>query len=231
VLPLRDNIPTRTAPVLTVLIIVATVLVWILYELPDLEGSINQLAFHPCEVDGSCPQVGQDWPLTAFTAMFMHGSWMHLIGNMLFLWIFGNNVEDTLGRVRFLIFYVAGGLAATATQTVVTLGWGSEFAATIPNVGASGAIAAVLGAYILLHPRAGVLTWIFPIFFLEIPAFAYLGIWFLFQLLDGSISFTAPDQGGGVAYFAHVGGFAFGFLVIRLFMASGPRRREPVYRA
>ena len=138
-LPLRDNVPTRSFPLVTVALIAANVLVWVLYQLPDLEGSVDSLAYHPCEVEGSCPQVGHGWLLTAFTAMFMHGSWAHLLGNMLFLWIFGNNVEDALGSVRYLFFYLLGGFAATATQTFVTLMFASDFDATIPNVGASGA--------------------------------------------------------------------------------------------
>ena len=120
-LPLRDNVPTRSFPIVTVALIVANVLVWVLYQLPDLQGSVNELAYHPCEVENSCPTVGQDWQLTALTSMFMHGSWLHLLGNMLFLWIFGNNVEDALGRVRYLLFYLVGGFAATAAQTFVTL--------------------------------------------------------------------------------------------------------------
>jgi membrane associated rhomboid family serine protease len=141
---------------------------------------------------------------------------------MLFLWIFGNNVEDRLGRVRFLLLYFAGGLAATAVQTIVTIQWGSTTDAEIPNVGASGAIAAVLGAYILLYPRATVLTWIAPIFIIPIPAMLYLGIWFGLQLLLGSSSFTSPDSGGGVAYFAHIGGFVFGLVACRYVLL--PRR-------
>src|SRR5687768_13009021 len=145
--------------------------------------------------------------------MFMHGSWAHLLGNMLFLWIFGNNVEDALGRVRYLLFYLVGGLAATAAQTVVTLGWGSAQDATIPNVGASGAVSAVLGAYLLLLPRAKVLTVIFFVL-REVPAVFFLGIWFLFQLVDGSAALMSPQEGGGVAFFAHIGGFVFGFLLV-----------------
>ena len=145
-LPLRDNAPTRHFPIVTLALIAANVAVWVLYQLPDLEGSVNELAYHPCEVEDSCSVIGEDWPLTALTSMFMHGSWMHLIGNMLFLWIFGNNVEDALGRVRFLGFYLIGGFAATALQTFVTLSYGSDAEATIPNVGASGAVSAVLGA-------------------------------------------------------------------------------------
>ena len=117
-LPLRDNVPTRSRPLVTYALIVANILVWVLYQLPDLQGSVDELAYHPCEVEGSCPTIGQGWLLTVFTSMFLHGSWAHLLGNMLFLWIFGNNVEDALGKVRFLLFYVAGGLVATAVQIV-----------------------------------------------------------------------------------------------------------------
>ena len=147
-LPLRDNVPTRSFPIVTVALIVANVLVWVLYQLPDLQGSVTELAYQPCEVVNTCPTVGQDWQVTALTSMFMHGSWAHLLGNMLFLWIFGNNVEDALGRVRYLLFYLAGGLAATAVQTFVTLAFASDADAAIPNLGASGAISAVLGAYL-----------------------------------------------------------------------------------
>jgi len=221
VLPLRDNVPTRSFPIVTVALIAANVLVWVLYQLPDLQGSVDELAYHPCEVEDSCPTVGEDWPLTAFTSMFMHGSWLHLLGNMLFLWIFGNNVEDALGKVRYLLFYVIGGFAATALQTFVTLAYASEADATIPNVGASGAVSAVLGAYLLLLPRAKVLTIIFFVL-REVPAVLFLGIWFAFQLLDGSASLAHPQQGGGVAFFAHIGGFVFGFLVVKLVQQRRP---------
>ncbi|HUH15970.1 MAG TPA: rhomboid family intramembrane serine protease [Gaiellaceae bacterium] len=222
-LPLRDNVPTRHFPVVTVAFILANVLFWVLYQLPDLQGSVDELAYHPCEVDDSCPTVGQDWPLTALTSMFMHGSWAHLLGNMLFLWIFGNNVEDALGRLRYLLFYLAGGFAATALQTFVTLGWGSGQDATIPNVGASGAVSAVLGAYLLLLPRAKVLTVIFFVL-REVPAVLFLGLWFLFQLLEGSASLQRPQEGGGVAFFAHIGGFVFGFLLVKLVQQRRPLR-------
>ena len=226
-LPLRDSVPTRTFPLLTVALIAANLAVWIFYELPNLNRSIDELAYHPCELEDSCAVVGQDWLVTAFTSMFMHGSWEHILGNMLFLWIFGNNVEDRMGRVKFVVFYVAGGLAATALQTFVTLGWGSDAAARIPNVGASGAIAAVLGGYILLYPLGRVLTFIAPFFFVPLPAFLYLGLWFLFQAIAGSTSFTAPEEGGGIAYFAHIGGFVFGFLTVRFFAAGRPGGPSP----
>jgi membrane associated rhomboid family serine protease len=221
VLPLRDNVPTRSFPFVTIALIAANILVWVLYQLPDLDGSINSLAYHPCEVDGSCTVVGHGWLLTAVTSMFMHGGWAHLLGNMLFLWIFGNNVEDALGRARFLLFYFLGGFAATATQTFVTLTYASDLEGTIPNVGASGAVSAVLGAYIVLLPRAKVLTIIF-IFLREVPAVLFLGIWFGFQLLEGSSSIAHPEAGGGVAFFAHVGGFVFGMATVKLAQQRQP---------
>ena len=228
--PLRDNVPTRHFPIVTVALIAANVLFYLLVQRGGLQTAVepvNELAFHPCEVDDSCRVVGEDWPLTSFTSMFMHGDVIHLGGNMLFLWIFGNNVEDALGRIRYLAWYLAAGLAATAIQTVVTLGWGSAQEATIPNLGASGAVAGVLGAYFLLLPRASVLTAIFLgfIFFLrEVPALLFLGVWFAFQLWQGGFSIVHPQQGGGVAFFAHIGGFAFGALTIHVVKARKPLR-------
>jgi len=233
VLPLKDNVPTRHFPVLTVGLIAANVLVWILYQDAGqgrgFLASVNELAYHPCEIENSCEQVGRDWPVTILTSMFMHASWGHLIGNMLFLWIFGNNVEDTLGRLRFLAFYLIGGLAATAAQSFVTLGYGTAEDATVPNLGASGAISAVLGAYFLLVPHAKVLTLVPPFFFLEIPASIFLGIYFVFQLVIGGYSFVHPEESGGVAYFAHLGGIGFGLLTVRLFAAGRPRPLRPSY--
>jgi membrane associated rhomboid family serine protease len=233
VLPLKDNVPTRHFPVLTVGLIAANVLVWILYQDAGqgrgFLASVNELAYHPCEVENSCEQVGRDWPVTILTSMFMHASWGHLIGNMLFLWIFGNNVEDTLGRLRFVAFYLIGGLAATAAQSFVTLGYGTAEDATVPNLGASGAISAVLGAYFLLVPHAKVLTLVPPFFFLEIPASIFLGIYFVFQLIIGGYSFVHPEESGGVAYFAHLGGIGFGLLTVRLFAAGRPRPLRPSY--
>ena len=220
-LPLRDNVPTRSRPLVTYALIVANILVWVLYQLPDLQGSVDELAFHPCEIEGSCPQVGEGWLLTALTSMFMHGGWLHLLGNLLFLWIFGNNVEDALGHVRYLLFYLAGGFVATAVQAYVTLSYASELEGTIPNVGASGAISAVLGGYLVLLPRARVLT-IIVFVVREIPAAFFLLFWFGFQLLDGSASIAHPEGGGGVAFFAHIGGFAFGALTVKLFQKRRP---------
>jgi membrane associated rhomboid family serine protease len=146
---------------------------------------------------------------------------------MLFLWIFGNNVEDALGRVRYLLWYLAAGIAATAAQTAITLGFGTTQDAMIPNLGASGAISGVLGAYLLLLPGASVLTAIFLGFFFflqEVPAILFLGLWFLFQLWQGGFSVVQPEAGGGVAFFAHIGGFVFGMLTIHLVKKRRPLR-------
>jgi membrane associated rhomboid family serine protease len=233
VLPLKDNVPTRRFPVLTVGLIAVNVLVFVFYEdagqgIGFLQA-VDEAAYHPCEVEDSCPQVGEDWPVTIFTSMFMHAGWGHLLGNMLFLWIFGNNVEDTLGRVRFLLFYLLGGLAATLAQTFVTLNWGTAADARIPNLGASGAIAAVLGAYFILVPHSQVLTLVLPFFLFPLPAWIFLGVYFVYQALIGGLSFVQPQSGGGVAYFAHLGGIAFGLLTVKLFAAGRPRPVRPLY--
>jgi membrane associated rhomboid family serine protease len=158
--------------------------------------------------------------------MFMHGSWLHIGGNMLFLWIFGNNVEDAMGKLRFLAFYLVSGLAATGLQTIVTLSAGTALDGAIPNLGASGAISGVLAAYLVLLPRARVLTLLFY-FIVEVPAFLFLGFWFLFQLLEGGFAVLHPEAGGGVAFFAHIGGFVFGLVTVRLFTVRPPLR--PAY--
>jgi membrane associated rhomboid family serine protease len=227
VIPLRDNAPTRHFPVVTVALIVANVLVFFLYEgITPSQASVNELAFQPCEVDSSCPTIGQPWEVNVFTSMFMHADILHLGGNMLFLWIFGNNVEDAMGRVRYIVFYLLAGIAATALQTAITLSQASQTAAQIPNLGASGAISGVIGAYIVLLPQAKVLTAIFLgfIFFLrEIPAMFFIGIWALIQLLQAGFEFTHPPSGGGVAVWAHIGGLAFGLLAVLIF-----RKRKPL---
>jgi membrane associated rhomboid family serine protease len=223
VLPLKDNVPTRSFPLVTVLLIAANAAVWLFYQLPQQDLGI-EYAYQPCEVTGSCPRgraIGEDWPVTSVTSMFMHGGWLHIAGNMLFLWIFGNNVEDAMGKIRFLVFYLLSGFAATALQTVVTLATADGAGTAIPNLGASGAVSGVLGAYLLLLPTASVLTIVFY-FIVPVPAFLFLGFWFLFQLWSGGLSLTVPEAGGGVAFFAHIGGFAFGMLTVHLFI--GERR-------
>jgi membrane associated rhomboid family serine protease len=166
------------------------------------------------------------WWLTILTSMFLHGGWLHIGGNMLFLWIFGNNVEDSVGRWRYVLFYLLGGLIAAYSQAAI------HPSETGPQIGASGAIAGVLGGYILLYPGARVLTLVFLFFFvtiIEVPALIMLGVWFVLQALPAVGQLATPDvaSGGGVAYLAHIGGFIFGLLAIRPFVkwAGTPRPR------
>jgi membrane associated rhomboid family serine protease len=245
VFPLKDSIGTRHAPLLTVALIVANVVIFFLslrqggsiWSGPANEtvveyGAIPYEFTHPgsecelvaqaervvCEgqpgVSGRADPQSPTW-FTALSSMFLHGGLLHLGGNMLFLWVFGNNVEDAMGRVKFVVFYVLGGLAAMALQVAV----GPD--ATVPAVGASGAVAAVLGGYLLLYPRARVLTLVFLFVFftfIQIPALFFLVIWFAQQVLFGYLDYVRPTGGGGgVAYFAHIGGFLFGLLAIKAF--------------
>jgi membrane associated rhomboid family serine protease len=242
VFPLRDNIPTERFPFVTIALIVANVLMYFFFQKGGISlGSPTDIDFQcnvinygtiPYEVTHwgtqvaaqGCPRPDAPTWLTLFTSMFMHGGLLHLGGNMLFLWIFGNNVEDSMGPVRYLVFYLLGGLAADAGQILFSLN------STVPSLGASGAVAAVLGGYLLLFPRARVVTLIFIVFFftiLELPAILFLGIWILEQALFAYFDLLQPaGQGGGVAYFAHIGGFVFGLLLIRLFASEGRRRRQ-----
>jgi membrane associated rhomboid family serine protease len=231
-IPLRDNVPTRTFPLITVGIIAANFVVWF-WELSGkgVDYHVLKDGYYPCSLSGPCVRPATlvhhlPWYDGAFTSMFMHASWEHILGNMLFLWIFGNNVEDALGRVRFFLWYVAAGLAATALQTLVTLQYSGVYGASVPNIGASGAISGVLGAYLLLLPTAKVLTWIFFII-REIPAIWFLGIWLLFQILSGGYAIKHPEAGGGVAFFAHVGGFVFGAATVYFVAKRRPLR--PAY--
>ncbi|HEV2727263.1 MAG TPA: rhomboid family intramembrane serine protease [Solirubrobacterales bacterium] len=158
------------------------------------------------------------WYLTILTSMFMHGGFLHIIFNMLFLWVFGNNVEDAMGRLKFLLFYLAGGAVAVYAQALI------DPSSTVPTIGASGAVAAVLGAYALLHPRARIYTLAFFVV-LPLPAFEVLSAWFLLQFLPALGQVTAPDVAGeSVAYMAHVGGFVFGLLLVRLLARKAPGR-------
>jgi membrane associated rhomboid family serine protease len=229
-LPLFDNIPTRRVPVVTYGLIATNFAVWF-WELGARSGRIDHYAFYPCAVSGPCLGPARDhlpWPEGTLTSMFVHASWLHILGNMLFLYIFGNNVEDVMGRIRFVVFYIAGGFAAALAQAFVTLHWSGPVAASIPTVGASGAIAAVLGAYLVLLPGARIFGLVFGFLPWRFSAAFFLIVWFVFQLWQSNFSITHPDQGGGVAFAAHVGGFAFGFLTIKLFQVRpplGPRRR------
>jgi membrane associated rhomboid family serine protease len=226
-LPLSDGLRARRFPVVNVALIAANIAVWILYELPDLGGAVAQSSFYPCDVENTC-ETSLPWVFSWFTAMFMHGSWDHILGNMLFLAIFGKNVEDAFGHLRYLGFYVAGGFAATALQTSMTLGFASDADARVPMLGASGAISAVLGAFLVLYPHARIKTLVL-VFIVRIPAWAYLGGWFLYQLGEAHDAlFTASTEGSGVAFFAHVGGFVFGWIVTRALLDAGQIRPQSV---
>jgi rhomboid family protein len=219
-LPLSDGLQPRRFPIVNVALIAANVAVWLLYELPNLDSAVYHGSFYPCAVDNAC-RAPEPWAISWLTAMFMHGGWGHLLGNMLFLAIFGKNVEDAFGHLRYLAFYIAGGFAATMAQTAVTLLFGSESAARVPELGASGAIAAVLGAFLILYPGARIRS-LLGIFLVKIPAWVYLGGWFLYQLVEGNFGLaSASANGGGVAFFAHVGGFVFGALVTRSLLVHG----------
>jgi membrane associated rhomboid family serine protease len=247
-LPIKDDIPTRRFPIVTVVLIAINVIVFLVFQKANisLDGATISDTFtikysaipyeitHPgqqCAQFGdqiACGKGHSDYPatiLTIFTAMFMHGGLIHIAGNMLFLWIFGNNIEDSMNRVLFVVFYLLGGVIATLAQTAL------DPNAAVPTLGASGAIAAVLGGYALLYPRARVLTLVLIVFFvtiLRLPALLVLGVWFLLQFLD--LSSTQPDGGGGVAYAAHVGGFLFGLAAIRLFATNVDRDYERYHR-
>jgi membrane associated rhomboid family serine protease len=224
-IPLSDGIPARRFPYVNVALIVANFAVWIFYELPHLGSSVHDASFYPCAVNGSC-HAPLPWGISWITSMFLHGGWDHILGNMLFLAIFGKNVEDAFGHLRYLAFYFAGGFVATATQTFMTLVVGSAAEGRTPNLGASGAIAAVLGAYFVLYPDSRVLSLVI-VFLVRIPAWVFLGLWFLYQFVEGNFGlFSANANGGGTAFFAHVGGFVFGVLVARL--VAGARARDPV---
>ena len=221
-IPLSDGIPARRFPFVNVALIAANFAVWLLYELPHLRSSVFHASFYPCTVTGAC-HGPEPWGVSWFTAMFMHGSWDHILGNMLFLAIFGKNVEDAFGHIRYLAFYVAGGFVASMTQAAVTLLAGTAADGRVPTLGASGAIAAVLGAYFVLYPNSRVLTLVF-VFLVRIPAWVFLGVWFLYQFVEGNFGLlSAGANGGGVAFFAHVGGFVFGYLVARLVAGAGSR--------
>jgi membrane associated rhomboid family serine protease len=222
-LPLSDGMPARRFPVVTVALIVANLAVWVLYELPDVEGAVAHASFYACDLDNTCNSP-LPWPVSWLTAMFMHADWSHLLGNMLFLAIFGKSVEDAFGRLRFLAFYVAGGLAATALQTATTLLFESDAEAGIPMLGASGAISAVLGAFLALYPHARIKT-LALVFVVHIPAWLYLGGWFLLQLREAHNAIVDPSAGGsGIALFAHIGGFVFGWIVAQALLDRERRR-------
>ena len=230
-LPLKDDIPTRTFPVVTVGLIALNALAF-LYQMslqitddPRALRAATAFVFEfglvPCRLTGACT-APPDFPsplVTLFTSMFLHGGLFHIGGNMLYLWIFGNNVEDSLGHGRFLVFYLVCGVAAALVQTALSP------ASRIPMIGASGAISGVLGGYLILFPHARVLTLITFGFFIRIvpvPALIVLGFWIVVQFLNGLITFSVREE-GGVAWFAHIGGFLAG---LGLLVAFRPRRQR-----
>ena len=218
-IPLRDVIPSRTTPYITVTIILLNALAW-LFELSLGERQLTQFLY----VYGVVPAAFA-WP-TLITSMFLHGSWSHVIGNMWYLWIFGDNVEDRLGHGRFIVFYLLCGIAAAFGQIVM------DPSSELPTIGASGAIAGVMGAYFVLYPHSRVLTlipWIF-LQIIEVPAIVLLGFWFLMQFISaGAIAVTANTHGGGgVAFAAHVAGFIVGVLGVFVFRKPVVDRWDPV---
>jgi len=230
VIPLRDDNPTELFPLFTLLIMAACVFVWFFVEGaggsgPILVDAICTYGAIPVEVLGRVPtgtvidlgggaacMTGGIETSALLTSMFLHGGWMHLIGNLWFLWIFGNNIEDSMGRGRFLVFYLLTGLIAAGAHVVTDPG------SAVPMVGASGAISGIMGAYLVLYPRARVHTLIILVIFFRViplPAWVMLGYWFLLQLASSVL--TAGGGGGGVAFGAHIGGFLAGVLLIRVF--------------
>jgi membrane associated rhomboid family serine protease len=219
-LPLSDGLQARRFPIVNVTIIAANFAVWLFYELPNLRSAVFHASFYPCTVDHTC-RGPESWGVSWITAMFLHGSWGHILGNMLFLAVFGKNVEDAFGHLRYLAFYFAGGFIATMTQTLVTLAFGSAAEGRLPNLGASGAIAAVLGAFFVLYPSSNVfgLVVVIPV---RVSAWFFLGFWFLYQLYEANFGMLgAGANGGGTAFFAHIGGFVFGALVALLLANAG----------
>ena len=228
-LPLHDINPRRSAPVVNVVLIVVNG-VFFLFELSlgeRLESFVMSAAFVPSRYFAGGLGLGEIGPGlgSALLSMFLHGGWGHLLGNMLFLWVFGDNVEDRLGHLRYLLFYLLAGYAATLAHVWANPG------SSVPAIGASGAISGVLGAYLFLYPRARIVTifWFFIfVRFIQVPALVYLPIWFLLQLLSGAASLGVPTaDGAGVAWFAHIGGFVAGPILLLLL---GGFRRPPAER-
>ena len=220
-IPIRDDIPTRRTPVVNYVLITTNILVFVFLFLsgPSQESLVYEFALIPSNYSNGI-ELGDLTDI--FTSMFMHAGLLHLLGNMLYLWIFGDNIEDSLGSLRYLAFYLVGGVVASLAHYLINP------ASQLPTVGASGAIAAVLGAYLVLYPRARVATFIPIGFFLRltmIPASIVLGLWFVLQLFNGVMSFGAADM-GGTAFWAHIGGFVFGVLLA--FLAKSVRRQESV---
>jgi membrane associated rhomboid family serine protease len=219
-IPLRDINPTRRVPVVTIILIAINAIVFLVQQSlseRELQRFVFQYGLMPAAVTGNFDQSAY----TFVTSMFLHGDWLHIGSNMLYLWIFGNNIEDRLGIVRFVLFYFLTGFAAAGAQIAI------DPHSETPMIGASGAIAGVLGAYVVLFPNARVQTLVFFFYFIrviEVSAVWLLGWWFLLQVLYG-VGSLGLEQAGGVAFFAHIGGFATGWLLIRILTAGRPGRQ------
>ena len=229
-IPIKDDIPSTSFPVVTVTIIGLNCAVFLFQMLlgAQSERFVSAFGVIPYELTrfkDIPPYTPIPLPLTILTSMFLHGGLAHLFGNMIYLWIFGDNVEDAMGHFRFAVFYLLCGLAAAVTQVMVSP------SSTVPMIGASGAISGVLGAYLLLYPHARVLTLIFLGFFIEtvrVPASILLSFWIIIQFLSGAFSLSTRSLSGGVAWFAHIGGFIMGMLLISSF--KKPQRRLGIRR-
>lgn len=255
-LPVRDDNPTRHTPYATLAIIALNVVAFLLWQ-PTFESEREQARFFYCnalipyevinqenlveagdeapaageqavdelDLDRECPD--KSWLASVFASMFLHGGWLHIGGNMLFLWVFGNNVEDKLRPVLYVLFYLAAGIAATIAQVALVHGGVN---AVVPNIGASGAVAGVLGAYLVMFPKRRVLTLVmfFFITFIYLPAFVVLGLWFVLQAISGVTSLSeSVNAGGGIAFWAHIGGFVFGAGLALLFFPKERFRAVP----
>jgi membrane associated rhomboid family serine protease len=230
-IPIRDDQPRFSAPYLNNFLIGLNLLIFLFESALDpdsLKAMIFQFGVIPSHVAALLAGSSRYQPAAVlvpfFTSMFLHGSWMHVIGNMWFLWIFGDNIEDHLGHFTYLLFYLLSGVVAAMTQVALQPGL------RVPTVGASGAIAGVLGAYFVLYPKARVLTWFPPIFFFHLPAWVMLGYWFVLQFLSGaasSITYSSQTS-GGIAFWAHVGGFVAGIVLIKLLPERPQRYRYAV---
>ena len=225
-LPLTDTVVPRRIPWVTLALVAANLLVWLAYQLPvGLEESVDDVGFRACSLAGDCVEHSGFPAWTATAAMFAHGGWAHLVGNMVFLVALGMRVETELGAVRYALLYLASGYAATLVHAGALLAFSTEQDTNVPAIGASGAISGVMGAYLVLFPFARILALLLPMFFVRIPAVAMLAVWFTAQALEGTYGLTHPEENGaGIAFFAHVGGFAAGF-VLAILMAprSWPR--------
>ena len=244
-IPLSDENPTVRTPITTYLVIAANVVVWFLFQgagfnQQALAASICDYGMVPGELTGRAPLgtsvpiapgmacIVDDWAInkwTPLTSMFLHGGWGHILGNMLFLWVFGNNIEDSMGRVRFAVFYILCGLIAAGTHVVLDPG------SPVPTVGASGAISGVLGAYLILYPKVRVRMLFWFLLFIRvipIPAWAVLLWWFFWQVISGLPQLMAvrPEVSSGVAVWAHIGGFVAGVVLVKLFVNEDLHRRR-----